>query len=45
VHSARSPYGLHTTKEKVGGAHPTEKVFRGLSLLVGLDYTAFANTN
>jgi len=31
VHSARSPpkgvprtYGLHTTKEKVGGAHPTK---------------------
>ncbi len=36
--------GLHTTKEKVGGAHPDMELsgcFWGLSSLARLDYTAF----
>jgi hypothetical protein len=51
VYSARSPpkgvprtYGLHTTKEKVGGARPDMELrgcFWGLSSLIKLDYTAF----
>jgi len=45
VHSARSPYGLHTTKEKVGGAYSTKLrgCFWGLSSLARLDYTVFVS--